>query len=148
MSGARSRYRLAGGGETEEREASADLGAAASQFDAAVGRARFSRSASESSWADTGRWSARQRQREGDDSPCAAGADGEISSGETGKAFAPGLGRDERSGVTKASSREVVTLGWEIPVATGADIYFANKSLEGVQVSPTSFVPDPVLWHY
>jgi ABC-type transport system substrate-binding protein len=47
-----------------------------------------------------------------------------------------------------AVEREVVTLGWEIPVATGADIYFASKSLEGVQVSPTSFVPDPVLWHY
>jgi hypothetical protein len=39
-------------------------------------------------------------------------------------------------------------LGWEIPVATGADIYFASKSLKGIQVSPTSFVPDPVLWHY
>ena len=112
MSDARSRCRLAVGDETEESEASADLGIAASQFDAAVGRARFSRSASESSWGDTGRWSARQRQREGDDSPSAAGADGEISSREADKAFAPGLGRGEqRSDVTKASSREVVSPG-------------------------------------
>jgi peptide/nickel transport system substrate-binding protein len=47
-----------------------------------------------------------------------------------------------------AVEREVVVLGWEIPVATGADIYFASKSLKGIQVSPTSFVPDPGLWHY
>jgi peptide/nickel transport system substrate-binding protein len=47
-----------------------------------------------------------------------------------------------------AVERRVVVLGWEIPVATGADIYFASKALKGVAVSPTSFVPDPVNWYY
>jgi hypothetical protein len=39
-------------------------------------------------------------------------------------------------------------LGWEIPVATGADVYFANKALKGIAVSPTSFVPNPEDWYY
>jgi ABC-type transport system substrate-binding protein len=47
-----------------------------------------------------------------------------------------------------AVERRVVNLGWEVPVATGADVYFASKALKGVAVSPTSFVPNPEDWHY
>ena len=47
-----------------------------------------------------------------------------------------------------AVERRVVQLGWEIPVATGADVYFANKALKGIAVSPTSFVPNPEDWYY
>lgn len=42
--------------------------------------------------------------------------------------------------------RDVVTLGWEIPIATAGYVYFANKDVKGIALSPTSFAPDPVLW--
>jgi peptide/nickel transport system substrate-binding protein len=47
-----------------------------------------------------------------------------------------------------AVERREVQLGWEIPVATGSDVYFASKALKGVAVSATSFVPNPENWYY
>jgi peptide/nickel transport system substrate-binding protein len=45
-----------------------------------------------------------------------------------------------------AVEREVVDLGWEVPVGAGSTLYFASSSLKGVALSPTSFAPDPILW--
>jgi peptide/nickel transport system substrate-binding protein len=47
-----------------------------------------------------------------------------------------------------AVESRVVALGWEIPIATGADVYFASSALKGIAVSPTSFTPNPEDWYY
>jgi peptide/nickel transport system substrate-binding protein len=47
-----------------------------------------------------------------------------------------------------AVERRVVELGWEVPIATGADVYFASSALKGIAVSPTSFTPNPEDWYY
>lgn len=47
-----------------------------------------------------------------------------------------------------AVERRVIELGWEIPIGTGADVYFASAALKGIAVSPTSFTPNPEDWYY
>ncbi len=43
----------------------------------------------------------------------------------------------------QAVQREVVNLGWFVPIASGSYLYFANKDLKGIALSPTSFRTEP-----
>ena len=45
-----------------------------------------------------------------------------------------------------AVEKNVVDLGWQVPLATAGYVFFASKSLKGVALSPTSFAPDPIEW--
>lgn len=47
-----------------------------------------------------------------------------------------------------AVQRRVVELGWFVPFASGANLYFASPDLQGVELSPTAFVPDPTKFHF
>jgi peptide/nickel transport system substrate-binding protein len=46
-----------------------------------------------------------------------------------------------------AVERKVVDLGWEVPICSGSYVFFANKSVKGIALSPVSFAPNPTLWH-
>lgn len=47
-----------------------------------------------------------------------------------------------------AVERRVVDLGWFVPLATVSALYFTSKDLQGVDISPTSFAPNPTLFHF
>jgi peptide/nickel transport system substrate-binding protein len=47
-----------------------------------------------------------------------------------------------------AVQRRLVELGWFIPIATGSALYFSSSDLQGVDLSPVAFVPDPTRFHF
>jgi peptide/nickel transport system substrate-binding protein len=48
----------------------------------------------------------------------------------------------------RAVTDRAMDLAWYDPIATGATIDYSAKDLQGVALSPTSFVPDPTRFHY
>jgi ABC-type transport system substrate-binding protein len=63
---------------------------------------------------------------------------------EAAYAAAPADQADAWAAVTE----RVVEIGWFVPVTAGAAVYFAAEGLEGVEVSPVSFGPDPTRFHF
>jgi ABC-type transport system substrate-binding protein len=59
-------------------------------------------------------------------------------------AAAPGQQADAWSAVTE----RVVDLGWFVPVTAGAAVYFGAEDLQGLEVSPVSFAPNPTRFHF
>ncbi|HEY1853309.1 MAG TPA: ABC transporter substrate-binding protein [Solirubrobacterales bacterium] len=47
-----------------------------------------------------------------------------------------------------AVTKQVVELGWFVPYAAGATVYFSVSGLEGVEISPVAFGQNPNLLHY
>ncbi len=47
-----------------------------------------------------------------------------------------------------AVTKRVVDLGWFVPIASGAAVYFSDPGLKGVEISPTAFAQDPTQLHY
>ena len=47
-----------------------------------------------------------------------------------------------------AVTKRVVDLGWFVPIASGASVYFSEPDLQGVEISPLAFAQDPTLLHY
>lgn len=47
-----------------------------------------------------------------------------------------------------AVTKQVVDLGWFVPYAAGATVYFSVNGLQGVEISPVAFGQNPNLLHY
>jgi len=48
----------------------------------------------------------------------------------------------------QAVQKKVVDLGWFFPIASISAIYFADKDLKGLEVTPINYNPDPTLWNF
>jgi ABC-type transport system substrate-binding protein len=48
----------------------------------------------------------------------------------------------------RAVTRRITDLSWFYPISTGSAIYYSSKDLKGLDLSPTSFAPDPTRFYY
>lgn len=55
---------------------------------------------------------------------------------------------EEQAEAWSAVTERAVELGWFVPVTAGAAVYFAAEGLQGVEASPVSFAPNPILFHF
>lgn len=54
----------------------------------------------------------------------------------------------QQAGAWSAVTERVVDLGWFVPVTAGAAVYFGSDDLQGLEVSPVSFGPNPTAFHF
>jgi peptide/nickel transport system substrate-binding protein len=55
---------------------------------------------------------------------------------------------DQQDAAWAAVTERVVELGWFVPIASGAAVYFSDPKLQGVEISPVAFAQDPTRLHY